>query len=292
MLFCQLAHTDRSATASPARGEAGASRDHPGAEQVQPVLRQRASPRRVDLFWSMTHRFRARSQLGARTHAFRFKNTAVARFDHHQSVPQSVSLGHVPPRQGRRQGLVGPRRLPARLRVDQSMHDAKVLGLLRRRVHRGHGPDDYRQFARWTDAGVYFHPHEGPSTPSRRARRAGPPQHPLRRHHSPAPTEQVSASASGIVVWDAEHEREIVLLTNHDNRRRHLQGAADRALLQGAQAAPRVKSFVGTTENAAHRQPCSPCSCSRGCTTSHSGVVACLHAAPQPLYLPSFARLA
>ena len=55
-----------------------------------------------DLFWSMTHRFRARSQLGARTHAFRFKNKLLSSIRPPSAVPQSVSLGHVPPRQGRR----------------------------------------------------------------------------------------------------------------------------------------------------------------------------------------------
>ena len=57
-----------------------ASRDHPGAEQVQPVYANVHRPAAIfeDLFWSMTHRFRARSQLGARTHAFRFKNKLLS----------------------------------------------------------------------------------------------------------------------------------------------------------------------------------------------------------------------
>ena len=104
-----------------------------------------------------------------------------------------------------------------------------------------------------------------------------------------------------IVVWDAEHEREIVLLTRsprlrgHD-RRRHLQGAVAGALLQGAQAEP-VKSFVGTTENALRIQIWTALLALLlvAGTTSRQRRVAlqsCLHAAPQPLYLPSFARLA
>ena len=116
MLFC---HSLREIC-----NEAGASRDHPGAEQVQPVLRQRSSPRGPVLV-DDTPVPGPEPARRAHTRVPFQEQTAVARFDHHQSVPQSVSLGHVPPRQGRRQGprLVGPRRLPARLRVE--MHDAR-----------------------------------------------------------------------------------------------------------------------------------------------------------------------
>ena len=174
----------------------------------------------------MTHRFRARSQLGARTHAFRQEQTAVARFDHHQSVPQLFPWATFRRAKGGVKAHVlldHDDYLPAYVLISQAtMHDAKVLGLLR--LNAGSiGPwtvayNDYRQFARWTDAGVYcVRPHEGDAVYTVADERDVPVQ---RNIHSdaiipdrPPGAEQVSASASAHRRVGRGARREIVLLT-------------------------------------------------------------------------------
>ena len=83
MLFCQLAHTDslreicnglaccvgKLVHLGITRGPSKSSLSYANVHRPAAIFE--------DLFWSMTHRFRARSQLGARTHAFRFKNKRV-----------------------------------------------------------------------------------------------------------------------------------------------------------------------------------------------------------------------
>ena len=167
------------------------------------------------------------------------------------------------------------------------MHDAKVLGLLRLNagsiVAMDRAYNDYRQFARWTDAGVYFVTRMKDNAVYAVVDERDVPVH--RNIHSDAIILLTGPQAQSkcphllrrIVVWDAEHEREIVLLTNHLDfgattvagiyKERWQIELFFKALKQNL----RVKSFVGTTRTrCASRfgQPCSPCSCSSGCTTS------------------------
>ena len=245
-----------------------------------------------DLFWSMTHRFRARSQLGAR-HTRSVSRTNCCRSIRPPSVCASVCFPgprSAAPRAASRPTSCWTTTMTCPPTWDQSGHNARRQGpgpvAPQRRVHRGHGPrlqrlpavrpvDRRRRLfvTRMKDNAVYAVVDERDVPVS--------PQHPLRRHHSPdrrPGAEQVSASASahrrvgrGARAGDrAAHQSP--RLRGHD-RRRHLQGAvADRALLQGAHAEPtgqELRRHDG--ERAAHpdlRQPGSPCSCSSGCTTS------------------------
>ena len=121
----------------------GMVRDHPGAEQIACPTPMIAPPRS-----SRTCSGRCTPVPGpearAPQHAFRFKNKLCARFHHHQSVPQSVSLGHAAAPAASRPTSCWTTGLPARLRVDQSGHAARRQGpgpvAPQRRVHRGHGP--------------------------------------------------------------------------------------------------------------------------------------------------------
>ena len=157
--------------------------------------------------------------------------------------------------------------LPAYVLISQAtMHDAKVLGLLRLNagsiVAMDRAYNDYRQFARWTDAGVYFVTRMKDNAVYAVVDERDVPVH--RNIHSDAIILLTGPQAQSkcphllrrIVVWDAEHEREIVLLTNHLDfgattvagiyKERWQIELFFKALKQNL----RVKSFVGTTENA------------------------------------------
>ena len=147
------------------RGEAGASGHHPEAEHVQSVLRQRASPRCnlrgpvLDDDGSIpgpeTAR-RALTQVPFQEHTASLDSTTItlrlslfpsATFRRAKGgVKAHVLLDH-------------DDYLPAYVLISQAtMHDAKVLGLVRLNagsiVTMDPAYNDYRQFARWTDAGV------------------------------------------------------------------------------------------------------------------------------------------
>ena len=236
MLFCQLAHTDslreicnglaccvgKLVHLGITRGPSKSSLSYANVHRPAAIFE--------DLFWSMTHRFRARSQLGARTHAFRFKNKLLSL----DSTTISLCLSLFPWATFRRaKGGVKAHvlldhddYLPAYVLISQAtMHDAKVLGLLRLNagsiVAMDRAYNDYRQFARWTDAGVYFVTRMKDNAVYAVVDERDVPVH--RNIHSDAIILLTGPQAQSkcphllrrIVVWDAEHEREIVLLTNH-----------------------------------------------------------------------------
>ena len=228
--------------------------------------------------WTMTRRFRAHgsnpgtvSQLGARAHRFRFKNKLLSL----DSTTISLCLSPFPWATFRRaKGGVKAHvlldhddYLPAYVLISQArMHDAKVLGLLRLNagsiVAMDRAYNDYRQFARWTDAGVYFVTRMKDNAVYAVVDEREVPVH--RHIRSDAIILLTGAQALStcphllrrIVVWDAEHERDIVLLTNHLDfgattiaaiyKERWQIELFFKALKQNL----RVKSFVGTTENA------------------------------------------
>ena len=182
-----------------------------------------------DLFWTMTDRFRAQSQLGARAHTFRFKNKLLSL----DSTTISLYLRLFPWATFRRaKGGVKAHvlldhddYLPAYVLISQAtMHDAKVLGLLRLNagsiVAMDRAYNDDRQFARWTDGGVYFVTRMKDNAVSAVVDERDVPGH--RNMQSDAIILLTGAQAQRtcshllrrIVVWDAEQERDIVLLTN------------------------------------------------------------------------------
>ncbi len=157
--------------------------------------------------------------------------------------------------------------LPAYVLISQAkMHDAKVLSLLRLNagsiVAMDRAYNDYRQFARWTDASVYFVTRMKDNAVYAVVDERDVPVH--RNIQSDAIILLTGAQAQSkcphllrrIVVWDPDKERDIVLLTNHLDfgattiaaiyQERWQIELFFKALKQNLQ----VKSFVGTTENA------------------------------------------
>ena len=265
MLFCQLAHAD--SLREICNGLAccvgklvhlGINRG-PSKSNLSYANVHRPAAVFEDLFWTMTDRFRAQSQLGSRTHTFRFKNKLLSL----DSTTISLCLSLFPWAKFRRaKGGVKAHvlldhddYLPAYVLISQAkMHDAKILALLRLNagsiVAMDRAYNDYRQFARWTDGGVYFVTRMKDNAVYVVVDQRDVPVH--RNIQSDDIILLTGAQAQSkcphllrrIVVWDPDQERDIVLLTNHldfgattiADHRRHLQGAvADRTLLQGAQ---------------------------------------------------------
>jgi hypothetical protein len=224
-----------------------------------------------DLFWVVLKRFRAQGALGAKKHTFRFKNKLLSL----DSTTISLCLSVFPWAKFRRaKGGVKAHVLldhadymPAFVHLSEAkMHDSRALALLRLNagsiVAMDMAYNDYTQFARWCEAGVYFvtrmkdnakwEPIETRDIPKYRNIRADEIiqltgvnaqvkcPHPLRR----------------IVVWNEEKQEEIVLLTNHLDfgattiseiyKARWQIELFFKALKQNL----KIKTFVGTSENA------------------------------------------
>jgi hypothetical protein len=224
-----------------------------------------------ELFWAMTGRFRAQSHLGGRHHKFRFKNKLLSL----DSTTISLCLSLFPWAKFRRaKGGVKAHvlldhddYLPSYLLVSNAkMHDAKVLALLRLNpgsiVAMDRAYNDYRQFARWTEAGVYFVTRMKQNAVYEVVEQREVPLHrnilcdELIVLSGTQAKEKCPPTLRRIVVWDADNEQEIVLLTNHLDfgattiadiyKERWQIELFFKALKQNL----KVKSFVGTTENA------------------------------------------
>ena len=224
-----------------------------------------------DLFWMMTARFRAQGHLGPRKHKFRFKNKLLSL----DSTTISLCLSLFPWAQFRR--AKGGVKAHVLLDHDDSMrsyvliskakmHDAKVLSRLRLNpgsiVAMDRAYNDYKQFARWTEAGVYFVTRMKDNAVYEVVERRVVPQNrnirsdQIIRLTGARAQEKCPHLLRRIVVWDEENEREIVLLTNHLEfgattiadiyRERWQIELFFKALKQNLH----VKSFVGTSENA------------------------------------------
>ncbi|MCH7686532.1 MAG: IS4 family transposase [Planctomycetes bacterium] len=224
-----------------------------------------------DLFWTMTERFRAQSRLGSRNHKFRFKNKLLSL----DSTTISLCLSLFPWAEFRRaKGGVKAHVLldhddymPSYVLLSKAkMHDARVLALLRLNagsiVAIDRAYNDYKQFARWTEAGVYFVTRMKDNAVYEVVQTRDVPLH--RTILSDEIILLTGAQAQKkcphklrrIVVWDADNEREIVLLTNHLDfgattiadiyKERWQIELFFKALKQNLH----VKSFVGTSENA------------------------------------------
>ena len=296
MLFCQLAHTDSlreicnglaccvgklvhlGITRGPSKSSLSYANVHRPAAIVE------------DLFWSMTHRFRARSQLGARTHAFRFKNKLLSL----DSTTISLCLSLFPWATFRRaKGGVKAHvlldhddYLPAYVLISQAtMHDAKVLGLLRLNagsiVAMDRAYNDYRQFARWTDAGVYFVTRMKDNAVYAVVDERDVPVH--RNIHSdaiilltgPQAQSNICFGASSCGTRSTSGRSCCSPITSTSGPRP--SPASTRSGGRSSSSSRRSSRTYGSRASSARRrtrcasrfgQPCSPCSCSSGCTTS------------------------
>lgn len=224
-----------------------------------------------DLFWTTAQRFRTQGRLGPRQHKFRFKNKLLSL----DSTTISLCLNLFPWAEFRRaKGGVKAHvlldhddYLPSYVLISKAkMHDAKILSMLRLNagsiVAMDRAYNDYAQFSRWTQAGVYFVTRMKDNAVYQAVEERRVPLH--RNILSDEIIVLTGARAQAkcphqlrrIVVWDQENEREIVLLTNHLDfgattiadiyKERWQIELFFKALKQNLH----VKSFVGTTENA------------------------------------------
>jgi hypothetical protein len=277
MLFCQLAHADSLRVICHGLSCCLGKLNHlgvtraPSKSNLSYANAHRPAALFEDLFWMMLEHFRATHQLGTRAHRFRFKNKLLSL----DSTTISLCLELFPWAEFRRaKGGVKAHVLldhddymPSFVHIGKAkVHDSRILSRLRINpgsiVAMDKAYNDYAQFARWTQDGVYFVTRMKENAVYRVLRGYKPPTnspiledsiielsgaqahqkcpHPLRR----------------IVVWDAEGQREIVLLTNHLEfgattlakvyKERWQIELFFKALKQNL----KIKSFVGTTQNA------------------------------------------
>jgi len=212
-----------------------------------------------DLFFTALARFRDQQGLGTRQHKFRFKNKLLSL----DSTTISLCLTLFPWAQFRRaKGGVKAHvlldhddYLPAYVllteakRSDVKLADSFVLnpGSI---VAIDRGYIDYALFGRWSMAGVFFVTRLKDNAAFEVVEECEIPQNRNIRADQFIRLTGVKAKDDypdllrRIVAWDAENEREIVLLTNlmefgPDHHRRDLQRAlANRTVFQSAQAEP------------------------------------------------------
>jgi hypothetical protein len=224
-----------------------------------------------ELFWTALARFREQQALGGRKHKFRFKNKLLSL----DSTTISLCLTMFPWAKFRRaKGGVKAHvlldhddYLPAYVLITEAKRsDVKLAGSFRLNpgsiVAIDRGYIDYALFARWSMAGVFFVTRlkenaafevvEECQVPANRNIRADQ----LIRLTGIRAHNDYPELLRRIVVWDAENEREIVLLTNLLEfgsttiaaiyKERWKIELFFKALKQNLT----VKTFVGTSENA------------------------------------------
>ncbi len=282
MLFCQLAHAD--SLREICNGLAcclgklvhlGVARRGPSKSNLSYANSRRPAQLFEDAFWMMLERFRTQGHLGSRRHKFRFKNKLLSL----DSTTIALCLDLFPWAKFRRaKGGVKAHVLldhddymPSYVLLSNArLHDSKVLSRLRLNagsiVAMDRAYNDYRQFGRWTQDGVYFVTRmkanakyeivQRRSLPKNRGILADEEIRLTGVHAKVHAQKKCPYVLRRIVVWDQENQREIVLLTNHlafgattvaqIYRDRWKIEIFFKALKQNL----KVKSFVGTNENA------------------------------------------
>jgi hypothetical protein len=277
MLFCQLAHAD--SLREICNGLAcclgklvhlGINRK-PSKSNLSYANAHRSAAIFEDLFWTMTNRFRTQGHLGARKHKFRFKNKLQSL----DSTTISLCLNLFPWAEFRRaKGGVKAHvlldhddYLPSYVLISQAkLHDSNVLKLLKLQpgsiVAMDRAYNDYIQFARWTEDGIFFVTRMKDNAVYEVVQDFPVPQNrnilsdEVIRLTGLQAQKKCPCFLRRIVVWDRENEREIVLITNHMDfgattigdiyKERWQIELFFKALKQNL----KVRSFVGTSENA------------------------------------------
>lgn len=277
MLFCQLAHADSLREICSGLACCLGKLVHlgiknaPNKSTLSYANQHRPAALYEALFWSLLGRFRANGQLGPRRHKFRFKNKLLSL----DSTTVSLCLSLFPWAKFRRaKGGVKAHVLldhddymPSFVLITEAQrHDSKVLSLLRLApgsiIVMDRAYNHYQQFAAWIDQGVFFVTRMKENAVYNVIERRAVPMH--RNIRSDAIIRLAGVNAESkcphplrrIVVWDEEHQREIVLLTNHLDfgattiaeiyRERWQIELFFKALKQNL----KVKTFVGVSENA------------------------------------------
>ncbi len=246
-------------------------KDAPNKSTLSYANQHRPAALYEDLFWSLAGRFRQRQQLGPRQHKFRFKNKLLSL----DSTTISLCLALFPWAKFRRaKGGVKAHVLldhddymPSYVLITEAKrHDSKILHLLRLApgsiIVMDRAYKHFRQFAAWIAQEVFFVTRMKENTVYEVIEHRPVPHHrniladdiiriPGIDAESPCPI-----PLRRIVVWDAENQREIVLLTNHLEfgattvaeiyRERWQIELFFKALKQNL----KVKTFVGVSENA------------------------------------------
>lgn len=224
-----------------------------------------------DLFWSAMERFRRQGVVPCRKKQFRFKNKLVSL----DSTTITLCLSLFPWADFRRaKGGVKVHVLldhevymPSYVLITEArQHDVKTAHLIKLNpgsiIVMDRGYNDYLLYGKWCEAKVYFVTRLKETALYRVVTDLSVPKNGNIRVDQLI--EFVSASAKEkcpyilrrIIVWDPDQEREIVLLTNHLNFAASTVAAIykDRwqieLFFKALKQNLKVKTFVGTTENA------------------------------------------
>jgi hypothetical protein len=279
MLFCHLSHADSlreicnglsccagklnhlGVKRAPKRSTLSYANEHRPAELFQ------------DQFWYLLDRFRRQGTWGMRKKIFRFKNKLLSL----DSTTISLCLSLFPWASFRRaKGGVKVHvlidhddYLPSYVLISEARrHDKFVLRREDFRLNRGsilvfdRAYNDYRQFGKWTAAGIFFVTRQKENACYRIVEERSLPA------HSRILSDQViqltglgaqdkcSSFLRRVVAWDEENQREIVLLSNH----LHFAASTIAAIYKDRWEIEiffktlkqnlKIKSFVGTSENA------------------------------------------
>lgn len=277
MMFCHLAHADSlreicgglscclgklrhlGIARSPKKSTLSYANEHRPAQLYE------------DLFWTLMSRFRAAGAMGCRKKRFRFKNKLLS-FD---STTISLCLTLFPWASFRRaKGGVKVHVLldhddymPSFVYISEARrHDRTIAKLLNLTpgsiVAFDRAYNDYALFGHWTAAGIFFVTRmkdnavyqviEERKLPANRSIRADQ----IIRLTGARAEEKCPHPLRRVVVWDEVKEREIVLLTNHLTFGSTTIAAVykDRweieVFFKTLKQHLKVKTFIGTTENA------------------------------------------
>ncbi len=224
-----------------------------------------------DLFWSALERFRDHGGLAGGNSKFRFKNKLLSL----DSTTITLCLELFPWAEFRR--AKGGVKVHVMLDHDDYMpsfvlitdarrHDVKTARMLNLTagsiVAMDRAYNDYRLFAKWTEAGVFFVTRMKENAVYEVVEEREVPQRRNILDDQIIRLSGVEAAAKcphllrRVVVWDADNERQIVLLTNH-----FAFGATTVAAIykdrwqielffKALKQNLKVKTFIGTTENA------------------------------------------
>ena len=281
MLFCQLGHADSLREICNGLNCCLGKLVHlgiakaPNKSTLSYANEHRPAALYQELFYTVLARFRTQGQLGARKHQFRFKNKLLSL----DSTTVSLCLSLFPWAKFRRAKggvkahvlldhddylpryvlLTAGRASDVRMARHFDLPPGSIVA-----VDRGY--NDFRLFARWMAGGVFF-----VTRPMHHIAYAVVESRPLPQNSNICSDEIIRLSSKmarqtfkhrlrRIAVWDADQEREIVLLTNHFDfgattiakiyKDRWEIELFFKALKQNL----KIKSFVGTTENALHIQ--------------------------------------
>jgi len=277
MLFCHLAHADSLreicgglACCQGKLRHLGIGKD-PNKSTLSYANQHRPAELFEELFWTMTHRFRALGSLGNRKRKFRFKNKLLSL----DSTTISLCLNLFPWAKFRR--TKGGVKVHVLLNHDDYMPSFALITEAKRHnrtvarrfnllpgsiVAFDRSYNDYTLFSQWTDNGIYFDTRLKDNAVYRIVENRSVPQNrniladqitQLTGHNA---EDKCPHQLRRVVVWDETNNRIISLLTNHLTF-----GATtisdiykDRweieVFFKTLKQHLKIKTFIGTSENA------------------------------------------